>query len=109
VCGGEEVKTIFIVMEGGLIQNICNIPEDTKVTIIDYDTEGGGSEDMVYVDQGEKALGLYGSRWQEAYVSVYTKSESEQGVPLPEMRQIVVDEESGDWLVGQVVEEYKEK
>jgi hypothetical protein len=31
---------IFVVMEGGVVQEIVNLPPDINVTVIDYDTEG---------------------------------------------------------------------
>jgi len=31
---------IFLIMEGGLIHEIVNLPPNINVTVIDYDTEG---------------------------------------------------------------------
>ena len=31
---------IFVVMEGGVVHEIVNLPPNIKVTVIDYDTEG---------------------------------------------------------------------
>jgi hypothetical protein len=31
---------IFVVMEGGVVHEIVNLPPDISVTVIDYDTEG---------------------------------------------------------------------
>ena len=31
---------IFVVMEGGVVHEIVNLPENINVTVIDYDTEG---------------------------------------------------------------------
>ena len=31
---------IFVIMEGGLIHEIVNLPPNINVTVIDYDTEG---------------------------------------------------------------------
>ncbi len=45
----EEAKTkteatkpleIFVVIEGGVVHQIVNLPENINVTVIDYDTEG---------------------------------------------------------------------
>jgi hypothetical protein len=31
---------IFVIMEGGVVHEIVNLPPNIKVTVIDYDTEG---------------------------------------------------------------------
>ena len=31
---------IFVVMDGGLIHEIADLPESVKITVLDYDTEG---------------------------------------------------------------------
>ena len=38
----DETKPveIFVVMEGGVVHEIVNLPPNIKVTVIDYDTEG---------------------------------------------------------------------
>jgi len=36
----RKPKEIFVVMEGGLVHEIVNLPPNINVTVIDYDTEG---------------------------------------------------------------------
>ena len=33
-------KEIFILIEGGVVHEVVNLPPDINVTVIDYDTEG---------------------------------------------------------------------
>jgi hypothetical protein len=33
-------KEIFIVMEGGMVHEVVNLPPNLNVTVIDYDTDG---------------------------------------------------------------------
>lgn len=40
-------KDIVITVEGGVIQEIYNIPRDTKVIVVDYDVDGISEEDLV--------------------------------------------------------------
>jgi len=34
------MKTIYVTMDGGLVQNVTNIPAGIEVVVIDYDVEG---------------------------------------------------------------------
>jgi hypothetical protein len=38
----DEIKPveIFVIMEGGVVHEIVNLPPNINVTVIDYDTEG---------------------------------------------------------------------
>jgi len=36
----QRKREIFLVMEGGVVHEIVDLPECSKVTVIDYDTEG---------------------------------------------------------------------
>lgn len=38
------MKTIQITVEGGVIQDISNIPKNVRVQVIDYDTQGAEKE-----------------------------------------------------------------
>lgn len=40
----EEKKKIVIIVEGGLIQEINNVPVDVVVEVHDYDTDGSEPE-----------------------------------------------------------------
>jgi hypothetical protein len=33
-------QEIFLIMEGGVVHEIVDLPDNIKVTLIDYDTEG---------------------------------------------------------------------
>jgi hypothetical protein len=37
---------IFVILDGGLVQEIVNLPDNINVTVIDYDTEGADKEDL---------------------------------------------------------------
>lgn len=41
----REKKHIIITVEGGLIQNIDNIPKDIEVIVVDFDTDGTSPEE----------------------------------------------------------------
>jgi hypothetical protein len=36
----QRKREIFIVMEGGVVHEIVDLPDNIHVTVIDYDTEG---------------------------------------------------------------------
>jgi hypothetical protein len=36
----QRRREIFLVMEGGAVHEIVDLPDNIKVTLIDYDTEG---------------------------------------------------------------------
>jgi hypothetical protein len=36
----QRKREIFLVMEGGVVHEIVGLPENSNVTVIDYDTEG---------------------------------------------------------------------
>jgi hypothetical protein len=36
----QRKREIFVVMEGGVVHEIVNLPDHIHVTVIDYDTEG---------------------------------------------------------------------
>lgn len=52
------VKEITVFIRGGVVQEII-MPEDTIVTVVDWDIEEGDEEDMTLFD-GERA---YVSKW----------------------------------------------
>lgn len=39
-------KQIVIIIEGGIVQDVRGIPEDTEVIIADFDTEGADPDDV---------------------------------------------------------------
>lgn len=45
---------ITVTVEGGVIQDISDIPPDVKVVVKDYDVEGGDPEDMKTDDNGDE-------------------------------------------------------
>ena len=38
------MKTIYVTVDGGLVQNVTNIPPGIEVVVIDYDVEGADEE-----------------------------------------------------------------
>ena len=36
----KRQREIFVIMEGGVVHEIVNLPPNINVTVIDYDTEG---------------------------------------------------------------------
>jgi hypothetical protein len=36
----QRKREIFVIMEGGVVHEIVNLPPKINVTVIDYDTEG---------------------------------------------------------------------
>lgn len=36
----QHKREIFVVMEGGVVHEIVDLPDNINVTVIDYDTEG---------------------------------------------------------------------
>jgi hypothetical protein len=36
----QRKREIFLVMEGGVVHEIVDLPDNISVTVIDYDTEG---------------------------------------------------------------------
>jgi ribosomal protein L2 len=43
----SEKKSIVVIMEGGLIQDIQNIPEGTEIEVVDFDAKDCGTDDEV--------------------------------------------------------------
>ena len=41
---GSKKREIFVIMDGGLVHEIINLPPDINVTVLDYDTEGVENE-----------------------------------------------------------------
>ena len=42
----QRKREIFVIMDGGLIHEIVNLPPNIIVTVLDYDTEGVEKERM---------------------------------------------------------------
>ena len=36
----QRKREVFVVMEGGVVHEIVDLPDNINVTVIDYDTEG---------------------------------------------------------------------
>ena len=36
----QRKREIYLIMEGGVVHEIVDLPDNIKVTLIDYDTEG---------------------------------------------------------------------
>ena len=36
----QSPREIFVIMEGGVVHEIVNLPDHLNVTVLDYDTEG---------------------------------------------------------------------
>ena len=43
---GSNKREIFVILEGGLVREIVNLPPNINVTVLDYDTEGADKEDL---------------------------------------------------------------
>ena len=43
---GSKKCEIFVILEGGLVREIVNLPPNNNVTVLDYDTEGADKEDL---------------------------------------------------------------
>jgi hypothetical protein len=41
---GSKKREIFVILEGGLVHEIVNLPPNINVTVLDYDTEGVDNE-----------------------------------------------------------------
>jgi hypothetical protein len=41
---GSKKREIFVILDGGLVHEIINLPPNISVTILDYDTEGVENE-----------------------------------------------------------------
>ena len=39
-------REIFVIVNGGLVQEIVNLPPNLNVTVLDYDTEGVANEEL---------------------------------------------------------------
>ena len=40
----SKKREIFVILEGGLVHEITNLPPNINVTVVDYDTEGVENE-----------------------------------------------------------------
>lgn len=49
----EEIVPITVIVRGGVIQDIQNIPDDITVRVIDYDADGKSEEDVDRDENGE--------------------------------------------------------
>jgi len=49
-----EKRVITVVVEGGVIQNICDIPEDIQIVVRDFDVDG--SEDNLTEYEGDECV-----------------------------------------------------
>ena len=38
------MKTIYVTVDGGMVQNVTGIPEEIEVVVIDYDVECEGAD-----------------------------------------------------------------
>jgi len=61
------MKTILIVMEGGIIQSIAGIPRGTEITVRDYDVDGVDLND--YLADGRLFVGPGGDLCTQFYWS----------------------------------------
>lgn len=41
---GSEKREIYVILDGGLVHEIINLPPNINVTVLDYDTEGVENE-----------------------------------------------------------------
>ena len=64
--GFLEIKPIRITIEGGVIQAIDSIPDETEVEIWDFETDGVGNEMLETNSKGEKFIRLLWSDRSEA-------------------------------------------
>lgn len=40
------MKYIFLTLEGGLVQAVEGLPDDTELVVMDFDTQGADDEDI---------------------------------------------------------------
>ena len=50
------MNKIIIIVEGGLIQDISNIPHDIEIEVRDYDTDGADEENTKKDSDGDEYL-----------------------------------------------------
>ncbi len=61
----DPVNTICVFVEGGVVQNVTGIPFGTKLTVVDYDTDGIDAQnlDLVKISEDEEPeqvnIGIY--------------------------------------------------
>jgi hypothetical protein len=55
----DEGITIYI--EGGVIQDITGIPENSRVTVVDWDIDGVDPEDLTELEAGQAIVSV----WQD--------------------------------------------
>lgn len=48
-----EPNTIVITIEGGLVQDVSNIPPGMKVVVRDYDCEGADDDELSKDERGD--------------------------------------------------------
>lgn len=56
-------KIINITVEGGIIQNIDNIPEDIEVHVMDFDCDSDPEEDSDHIRKNEDGDCYWFSVW----------------------------------------------
>ena len=71
-----EGLQLVVQVEGGIIQDICaNLPVPIQIYIIDYDTEGADSDELMTTPDGHEFVGHLGeARFDEAYVNAIFNS-----------------------------------
>lgn len=72
-----EIGSLAVILDGGLVQGIVTTGRTmvgADVAVIDYDTEGGDSDGVTEIDQGDGTVA-------DAYVSGWSVSESAIVVP----------------------------
>lgn len=71
-------------MDGGVIQNIVDIPEDIRIRVVDYDTDGAGSEDLSKIEypngETEEAYINYWDDMGDTWWGVVTLPEKDKKV-----------------------------
>jgi hypothetical protein len=66
---------IFLVMEGGVIHEIVDLPDNINVTVLDYDTEGVEKERLeISPIDGELCVI---TKWQTRYARLHHRSNAE--------------------------------
>jgi uncharacterized lipoprotein YddW (UPF0748 family) len=70
------MKTIHVIMDGGIVQNILNIPDDVEVVVRDYDVDG--------VEWNDHCGLVHGSRCTEVHWNDHDQEKVQEFMPLTE-------------------------
>lgn len=84
----REVDPIDIIMEGGVIQEVLNIPKGMSVRVIDYDTDGADPLDLSVSPYDEKNK-CYISEWPLTERITNMSKTNEEVMSDPEVKEAI--------------------